>query len=109
MDELILVITQLPDRAVATTLAQALVERRLAACVNVLGPCESVYRWKGAVETATEVPVFIKTRAGRYDEVEAAIREFHPYELPEIVTVPMRSGLDDYLKWVADQTSIAIG
>jgi periplasmic divalent cation tolerance protein len=109
MDEVILVITNLPDRAAATRLAQALVERRLAACVNVLAECDSVFRWKGVVETAAEVPVLIKTRTGRYAEVEAAIRELHPYELPEIVAVPVRRGLDEYLQWVADETTIAIG
>ena len=109
MDEVILVITNLPDRAAALKLAQALVDRRLAACVNVLAECTSVFRWKGSIDQAAEVPVFIKTRAGRYGEVEAAIRELHPYELPEIVAVPVRGGLDDYLQWVADETSIAIG
>jgi periplasmic divalent cation tolerance protein len=61
------------------------------------------------VETAEEVPVLIKTRAARYPEVEAAIRELHPYELPEIVAVPAVRGLDEYLQWVADETSISIG
>lgn len=109
MDEVILVITNLPDRGAALKLAQALVDRRLAACVNVLAGCTSVYRWKGAIEQAAEVPVLIKTRAARYDEVEAAIREHHPYELPEILAVPVRGGLDDYLQWVAGETTIAIG
>jgi periplasmic divalent cation tolerance protein len=109
MDEAILVITNLPDRAGALKLAQALVERRLAACVNVLAECTSVFRWKGAVEQAAEVPVLIKTRAARYDEVEAAIRELHPYELPEIISVALGRGHDEYLQWVADETSIAIG
>lgn len=109
MDEVVLVITNLPDRAAAVKLAQALVDRRLAACVNVLAECTSVYRWKGAVESATEVPVLIKTRAARYAEVEAAIRSLHPYELPEIVAVPVRHGFDEYLQWVADETAIAIG
>jgi periplasmic divalent cation tolerance protein len=109
MDEVILVITNLPDRAAAVKLAQALVDRRLAACVNVLAECTSVYRWKGVVENAAEVPVLIKTRAARYEEVEAAIRELHPYELPEIIAVPVRRGHDEYLQWVADETAIAIG
>lgn len=109
MDEVVIVLTNFPDRAAALQLAQALVERRLAACVNVLAECTSVYRWKGAVENATEVPVLIKTRAERYPEVEAAIRELHPYELPEIVAVPVRHGLDEYLQWVAGETTIAIG
>lgn len=109
MDEIVIVLTNLPDRAAAARLAQELVARRLAACVNVLAECTSVYRWKGAVESATEVPVLIKTRAARYAEVEAAIRSLHPYELPEIVAVPVRHGFDEYLQWVADETAIAIG
>jgi periplasmic divalent cation tolerance protein len=109
MDEVVIVLTNLPDKEAAMRLARELVERRLAACVNVLAQCESVYRWKGAVETAAEVPVLIKTRAGRYSEVEAAIRELHPYELPEIIAVPVRLGLDEYLQWVTGETTIAIG
>jgi periplasmic divalent cation tolerance protein len=109
MDEAVIVLTNLPDRAAALKLAQALVARRLAACVNVLAECSSVYRWKGEVENATEVPVLIKTRAQRYAEVEAAIRELHPYELPEIVAVPVGRGLAAYLQWVADETTISIG
>ena len=109
MDQVVIVLTNLPDRAVAVQLAQVLVDRRLAACVNVLAECTSIYRWKGAVENATEVPVLIKTRAGRYAEVEAAIRELHPHELPEIVAVPVQHGFDEYLQWVADETAIAIG
>jgi periplasmic divalent cation tolerance protein len=109
MDEIVIVLTNLPDRAAAVQLAQELVARRLAACVNVLAECTSVYRWKGAIESAAEVPVLIKTRAGRYAEVEAAIRSLHPYELPEIVAVPVRHGFDEYLQWVADETAIVIG
>jgi periplasmic divalent cation tolerance protein len=109
MDEIVLVITNLPDRATAVKLAQALVDRRLAACVNVLGECTSVFLWKGVVENAQEVPVLIKTRAARYEQVEAAIRELHPYDLPEIIAVPVSRGHDEYLQWVADETTIAIG
>lgn len=105
MDEVVIVLTNLPDRAAALRLATALVEQRLAACVNVLGECASVYRWKGAVENAAEVPVMIKTRAGRYAEVEAAIRRLHPYELPEIIAVPVVRGFDQYLQWVAGEST----
>lgn len=108
MDDVIIVLTNLPDRAAAVKLAQELVARRLAACVNVLAECTSVYRWKGGIENTAEVPVLIKTRAGRYAEVEAAIRELHPYELPEIVAVPVLRGFDEYLQWVAGETTIAI-
>jgi len=109
MDEVIVILTNLPDREAAVKLAHGLVEQRVAACVNVLGECTSVYRWKGAVESAAEVPVLIKTRAARFDEVEAAIRALHPYELPEIIAVPVVRGLEEYLQWVADETSISIG
>ena len=109
MDEVIIVLTNLPDRETAQRLAQELVSRRLAACVNVLAECTSVYRWKGTIENASEVPVLIKTRAERYGEVEAAIRELHPYELPEIVAVPVVRGLNEYLDWVAGESSVSIG
>jgi periplasmic divalent cation tolerance protein len=109
MDEVIVVFTNFPNRDAAVKLAQALVDRRLAACVNVLAECTSVFRWKGVVENAAEVPVLIKTRAARYEQVEAAIRELHPYDLPEIIAVPVGRGHDEYLRWVADETTIAIG
>ena len=100
----LIVITNAPDRDVALRIAHALVERKLAACVNILAECASVYRWKDKLETATEVPLLIKTRAAIYDEVEAAIRSLHPYELPEIVAVPVGRGLPAYLEWVNNQT-----
>jgi periplasmic divalent cation tolerance protein len=104
----IIVLTNAPDRAVARRIADALIDRRLAACVNILAECTSVYRWKGAVETATEVPLLIKTRADIYDDVEAAIRALHPYELPEIIAVPIERGLPEYLEWVNTDTSETI-
>jgi periplasmic divalent cation tolerance protein len=99
----IVVLTNLPDHAAAMRLAGALVERRLAACVNVLAGCESVYRWKGAVERASEVPVLIKSTAGAWPALEQAIRELHPYELPEILGLPVSTGLEAYLGWVAGE------
>jgi periplasmic divalent cation tolerance protein len=105
----LIVITNLPNREAALEMARALVERRLAACVNILPECVSVYRWRGVVETAGEVPVLIKTRAAIYDEVEAAIRSLHPYELPEIVAVPVERGLPEYLEWVSTETVTEIG
>jgi periplasmic divalent cation tolerance protein len=86
-------------------LARSLVQERLAACVNVLAECTSVYRWKGSVETAQEVPVLIKVPAGRYAQLEQAIRRLHPYELPEIVALSVSAGLPDYLQWVTDETA----
>lgn len=109
MSEAVVVLTNLPDRAAALHVARELIARRLAACVNVLAECTSVYRWQGTVENATEVPLLIKTRAALYPEVEAAIRELHPYELPEIIAVPIAYGLTEYLEWVGGETTIAIG
>ena len=100
----LVVLTNCPDAASADTLATALVETRLAACVNVLAPCRSVYRWQGAVERAEEVPLLIKTTVDRYAALEAGIRARHPYEVPEIVALPVDRGLPDYLRWVAEET-----
>jgi periplasmic divalent cation tolerance protein len=100
----IMIVTQMPDLASATSLARSLVESRLAACVGIGAPVESLYHWRGKIETAREIPVVIKTRAERYAEVEAAIRARHPYELPEIVAVPITQGLAPYLQWIADET-----
>lgn len=105
----LIVITNTPDRDVAVRIARVLIERRLAACVNILAECTSIYRWQGKLETATEVPLMIKTRAAIYDDVEAAIRSLHPYELPEIVAVPIKRGLPDFLEWINAETVTEIG
>lgn len=100
----LLVITNLPDRAAAEKLAEALIDGRLAACVNILSPCRSVYRWQGEVQHDEEFPLLVKTTRERYAAVEQAIRAGHPYELPEIIAVPVERGLPAYLDWVAQQT-----
>jgi periplasmic divalent cation tolerance protein len=100
----LLVFTDLPDRAAAERLADLLVEKKLAACVNILGPCRSVYRWKSEVQHDEEHPVLIKTTRERYDALEQALREGHPYELPEIIAVPIERGLPAYLEWVTAET-----
>jgi periplasmic divalent cation tolerance protein len=100
----LLVLTNLPDRAAAERLADALIGGRLAACVNILAPCRSVYRWKDAVQHDEEHPVLIKTTEARYAELEQAIRANHPYELPEIVAVPIERGLSAYLEWLGSET-----
>jgi periplasmic divalent cation tolerance protein len=100
----LLVITNLPDRAAAERLADALIGGRLAACVNILAPCRTVYRWKDGVQHDEEHPVLIKTTEARYAELEQAIRANHPYELPEIVAVSIERGLPAYLEWLAAET-----
>ena len=101
----LLVLTNLPDRAAAERLADALIGARLAACINILAPCRSVYRWKDAVQRDEEHPVLIKTTEARYAEVEQAIRANHPYELPEIIAVPIERGLPAYLEWLGAETA----
>ncbi|MDA8384587.1 MAG: divalent-cation tolerance protein CutA [Betaproteobacteria bacterium] len=101
----ILIATHLPDRALALELARTLVTERLAACVNVGAPATAVYRWEGAVETAEEIPVSIKTTKARYAEVEARLLALHPYELPELVVVGIEGGLSPYLAWISAETA----
>ncbi len=103
----LLVFTNLPDRAAAEKLADVLVENRVAACVNILAPCRSVYRWRGAVQHDEEHPVLIKTTRQAYPRLEALIRAHHPYELPEIIAVPIERGLPAYLDWVNAETAAA--
>ena len=104
IDNVLLVLTNCPDVEVADRIARTIVEQRLAACVNRLARVESVYRWQGTVERATEVPLLIKTTRERYAEIEQAIRALHPYEVPEIIAMPVSAGLASYLRWVADET-----
>ena len=105
----LIVFTSAPDRAVAEKIAHALIERKLAACVNILAGCASIYRWQGKIENTSEIPLLIKTRAAIYDEVEALVKSLHPYELPEIVAVSVERGLPDYLDWVNAATVTEIG
>jgi len=100
----LLVFTNLPDRESADRIARAVVDARIAACVNVLAPARSVYRWKGTVETAEEIPMLIKTTEERYLDLEKTLRELHPYELPEIVALRIDGGLPAYLEWVAAES-----
>ncbi len=101
----LLVLTNLPDRGAAEALARTLVERRVAACVNVLSPCRSTYRWEGKLQVDEEHPVLIKTTRERYPALEAAVREAHPYDLPELIALPVESGLPAYLEWVRAETT----
>ena len=100
----LLVLTNCPDGETAARLAAALVDARLAACANVQAPCASIYRWQGQVEMATETPLLLKTATDRYPELEAKIRELHPYEVPEIIALPLTAGLPAYLDWVVAET-----
>jgi periplasmic divalent cation tolerance protein len=102
--EILLVITNCPDEEAANAIAMATIEARLAACVNILPRVQSVYRWQGKVESTSEIPLFFKSTAANYPALEAKIRELHPYELPEIIALPLSHGLPAYLNWVAAET-----
>jgi periplasmic divalent cation tolerance protein len=100
--EFVVVLTTTPaDGRHAATLARALVEGHLAACVNVMPAMQSIYRWQGAVEEATEHQLIIKTTAARVDDLREAIRQLHPYEVPELIVVPVADGAPSYLEWVS--------
>ena len=98
----LIVFTTLPDPGSAKALAGQLVQQELAACVNILGKITSVYCWQGEVQDDTEHQLVIKTTQARYDALQTWIREHHPYELPEIIAVPVARGLPDYLDWVEE-------
>lgn len=88
----------------AEPLARALVERRLAACVNILPGVTSIYRWQSTVQTAQEAQLLIKTTSARYAALEETVRALHPYELPEVIAVDIPAGLPAYLNWLRDST-----
>lgn len=106
---LVLVLTGTPDPDTAHRMAEALVGERLAACVNVLGACRSIYRWQGEIERAEEVPLLIKTTVAAWPALARRLRELHPYEVPEIVAWEPSQVAGDYLAWVAGQTVAAKG
>lgn len=95
-----IVLTTCPDAKVAESIAHSLVTGGLAACVNILPPLRSIYAWQGQVETADEHLLLVKSSRAQYEAIEQRIRELHPYELPEIVAVPITAGLAGYLAWL---------
>ena len=106
-NEYFLVLTNLPDREAAIKLAHTLVSKRLAACVNVLDGCTSLYRWQGEIQSEREIPVLIKTRSDRFASLQQEILACHPYELPEVIAVPVGAGLEPYLDWISAQVDAA--
>jgi periplasmic divalent cation tolerance protein len=100
MDQVIQVITTIDGKEAATAIARSLVERRVAGCVQVVGPITSTYWWQGAIETAEEWLCLIKTRQDLYAQVERTIRELHSYDVPEILAMPIFTGYQPYLDWV---------
>jgi periplasmic divalent cation tolerance protein len=103
MAEYIQVVTTTGSKGDAVQVAQSLVEERLAACVQVIGPITSVYRWEGAVEVAEEWLCVVKSTLALYPDLEAAIQRVHPYDVPEILAVPVAAGSQSYLDWLQDE------
>ena len=102
--DVVVVLSTMPPAA-AEGLAETLVGERLAACVNLVGPVRSIYRWDGAVQKDEEILAVIKTTAARYDALAARLRELHPYQVPEIVALPVGAGHAPYLEWVRTMTA----
>jgi periplasmic divalent cation tolerance protein len=102
--DLVLVLTTFPADGDSEALARTLVSDRLAACVNILPPMRSIYRWKGAVEDASERQLVIKTTAARVPELQLRLKTLHPYEVPEFLVLPITEGSPDYLSWLTDST-----
>jgi len=104
-NELIVVLCTVPDEETGQKLANGLVEKRLAACVNAIPGVKSFYRWGGKIEVDAEVQLVIKTRRGRFDELATWIKAHHPYDVPEIVAIPAEQVSDEYLRWAIEQSS----
>jgi periplasmic divalent cation tolerance protein len=104
MTDFAIVLTTMPDDGRADELARTLVDERLAACVNVHAPMSSTYRWKETVEREAERQIVIKTTRDRLPALQVRLLALHPYELPEFIVIPVESGTDAYLKWLAMQT-----
>lgn len=104
VSDFLLVLCTCPDDGSAAALATALLEQQLAACVNRVPGMKSLYRWEGHVEKDDEILLLIKTRAALFGELEAAIRRLHPYEVPEIIGLPLAAGNTEYLDWIRSST-----
>ncbi len=102
---MLVVLCTAPDAEVGATLARGIVENRLAACVNLVDGVRSFYRWDGAVQDEREVQLVIKTTAVRFDALAAWVDEHHPYDVPELIALPIERGAEAYLAWVGAQTS----
>ena len=101
--EVVILLSNFPDAETARRAVRTLVAERLVACGNLIPGVESIYEWKGAMETSTEVMVVCKTTTSRAEEARARLRALHPYEVPEILQIPVTAGWPDYLAWVAAQ------
>lgn len=103
--QILVVLTNFPDLETARRIARVLVEERLAACVNLLPPAESIYSWKGGIEQAEEITAILKTAAAVWPALRDRLAALHPYEVPEIIALPVSDGLPSYLQWVEKGTA----
>lgn len=100
----LIILCTCPDRTTAERIAETVVSERLAACVNIAPGLTSIYRWEGQIQREAELLLLIKTRQAVYPQLEARIRELHPYQVPEIIALPIQTGSAAYLDWIADNT-----
>ena len=105
-DVAVVVLSTAPDAGQAERLARRLVEERLAACVSQVPGMKSLYHWEGEVEEANEVLLIVKTHASRAPELTRRLRELHPYDVPEILVLPVAAGLPGYLEWIRNETGV---
>jgi periplasmic divalent cation tolerance protein len=106
-DKILLALSTFPDAEVARRISNQLVSERFAACANILPSVESIYRWKGEIESGNETLVFFKVSENRQSAFQDKLRSLHPYDVPEIIFVPVASGLREYLRWVSENCSQA--
>jgi periplasmic divalent cation tolerance protein len=102
----VVVLSTFPDETRAADIARALVDARLAACVNLVAGARSIYRWQGAIEEAREVLAVIKTTSDRLDALRTRLVELHPYEVPEVIAMPVVGGHAPYLDWISGETAL---
>ena len=103
MEEYIQIFTTIEKKEDAEKIAKSLIEKRLASCIQIVGPISSIYWWKNKIETSQEWLCIIKSKKNLYEEIEKSIKEVHPYEIPEIIAMPIISGSKDYLKWLDNE------
>lgn len=104
MEAVVLILCTVPDRETGEKIAAALTLRRLAACVNIIPGLTSVFRWQAEIQRDSEVLLMVKSTADRFSELEHLIRELHPYQLPEIIALPVSGGSEEYISWVVSET-----
>ena len=104
MEYTVVLITS-PDEQTAAKIANCLVEKRLAACINIIAPIRSIYKWEGKIEDDKEVLMIVKTRKDLFEELESSVKQMHPYSVPEIIGLPIIKGSSEYLNWITEVTS----